>query len=125
MSLLERWVRDKLQDILGATSDCNIAADFVGLAEKSTSLEDFISNLSDTGVVEVDADIASFAKELWEKVRSNGNKVTIDLYVSSVSLSLNYKILKYIWAFSLKTGEINYYNILKIPSRLRYSIFRS
>ena len=66
MSLVE-WVGDKLHDILGM-SDCNIAAFYVGLAEKATSQESLISKLRYTGTVKVDANVTNFAKDLWGKV---------------------------------------------------------
>ena len=70
MSLVERWVGEKLHDILGI-SDKTIASYFVGLAQKASSPENFIDKLVETGSVEVDANVTNFAKELWGKVNNN------------------------------------------------------
>ena len=68
MSMVERWVGDKLHDILGI-SDKHIAQYLIGLAGKASSAEDFVQKLKDTGTVEVDTNMVNFCTELWNKVR--------------------------------------------------------
>ena len=68
MSMVERWVGDKLHDILGI-SDKHIAQYLIGLAGKASSADDFVRRLKDTGTVEVDANMVNFCNELWNKVR--------------------------------------------------------
>lgn len=67
MALIERWVSDKLHDVLGF-SDKLIAELFVGLAKKSSSSEDLVRRLKETGAVEIDTNVTNFAGELWNKV---------------------------------------------------------
>lgn len=67
MSNVETWVNDKLHDILGI-SDRYIAQYLIGLASKATSPSEYVEKLKDTGTVEVDADMVTFAHELWQKV---------------------------------------------------------
>ncbi|ESO83803.1 hypothetical protein LOTGIDRAFT_197014, partial [Lottia gigantea] len=64
---VEKWVSEKLFDLLGI-SDKYIAQYFVGLAGKSSSADDFVFRLKETGTVEVDDNIIGFTKELWNKV---------------------------------------------------------
>ncbi len=67
MSLIERWVSDKLHDILGM-SDRTMAEYFVALAKKSNSVDALIDKIRDTGTIEVDSNVSSFARELFERV---------------------------------------------------------
>ena len=67
MSMVERWVGDKLHDILGI-SDKHIAQYLIGLAGKSSSQQDFVQRLKDTGTVEVDTNMVNFCNELYNKV---------------------------------------------------------
>ena len=67
MAMVERWVNDSLHDILGI-SDKVIGQYLIGLAEKSNSPADYVQKLKDTGTVDVDAKMVSFAEELWGKV---------------------------------------------------------
>ena len=69
MSMVERWVGDKLHDILGI-SDKHIAQYLIGLAGKASSSDDFVRRLKDTGTVDVDANMVNFCNELWNKVSS-------------------------------------------------------
>ena len=64
---MERWVGDKLHDILGI-SDKVIAQFMIGLASKSKSSDDLVERIRDTGTIDVDASVVKFAEELWEKV---------------------------------------------------------
>lgn len=68
MSSLETWVNDKLHDILGI-SDKLIAQYLIGLAEKSSSPDEFVQKLQDTGTIDIDKNVTSFTKDLWNKVR--------------------------------------------------------
>ena len=67
--MVERWVGDKLHDILGI-SDKHVAQYLIGLAGKASSSEDFVRRLKDTGTVEVDTNMVNFCNELWNKVRN-------------------------------------------------------
>ena len=69
MSQLERWVGDQLHDILGI-SDKYITQYLIGLAGKASSTDEYLQKLRDTGTIDVDQSIVSFAKELWMKVHS-------------------------------------------------------
>jgi len=64
---LERYVGDRLHDLLGI-SDKYIAEYFIGLAAKSTSAGGFIERLRHTNTVSVDHAMIAFAQELWNKV---------------------------------------------------------
>lgn len=66
---IETWVGDRLYDILGI-SDKYIAQYFVGLASKSESYQELIERIKDTGTVDVDAPLMSFAAELFNKVKA-------------------------------------------------------
>lgn len=65
--VVETWVNDKLHDILGI-SDKYITLFLIELAIKSTSTEDFLYKLRETGTIDVGTDVVKFAKELWNKV---------------------------------------------------------
>ncbi|XP_070177312.1 pre-mRNA-splicing factor ATP-dependent RNA helicase DHX16-like isoform X2 [Littorina saxatilis] len=67
MALTERWVNDKLFDILGI-SDKYIAQYMIGLASKAESSEDFVEKLKATQTVEVDNNVVVFARELFQRV---------------------------------------------------------
>lgn len=67
MAHVETWVSDRLHDILGM-SDKHIAKYMVGLAQKSTTKQDLIEKLKNTGTVDVDESMVSFLNELHEKV---------------------------------------------------------
>ncbi|XP_062395625.1 pre-mRNA-splicing factor ATP-dependent RNA helicase DHX16 [Sardina pilchardus] len=67
MANLEQWVSDRLHDILGL-SDRYVAQFMVGLVKKSANLPDFIGRLKQTGTIDVDQKVESFAQELFEKV---------------------------------------------------------
>lgn len=69
MSMIERWVSDKLHDILGM-SDRTMAEYFVALAKKSSSADGLIDKIKDTGTIEVDSNVISFARELFERVNN-------------------------------------------------------
>ena len=64
---MERWVGDKLHDILGI-SDKVIAQFMIGLASKAKSSDDLVDKIRDTGTIDIDGNVMTFAKELWEKV---------------------------------------------------------
>ena len=64
---MERWVGDKLHDILGI-SDKLIAQYLLGLASKAKSKDDFVDNIRQTGTIDVDEKVLQFSNELWEKV---------------------------------------------------------
>lgn len=61
---------DKLHDILGM-SDRTMAEYFVALAKKSSSAEALVDQIKDTGTIDVDANVISFARELFQRVRPN------------------------------------------------------
>ncbi|XP_071802163.1 pre-mRNA-splicing factor ATP-dependent RNA helicase DHX16-like [Asterias amurensis] len=61
------WVRDSLHDILGI-SDHYIADYLIGLAGKASSGGDFIRRIKDTGTIDVNKSITTFAQELFEKL---------------------------------------------------------
>ncbi len=74
MADVNGWVSDKLHDILGL-SDKYTAEFLVGTAKKSSSEEAFLRKLKETGVIEVNSDVSSFARELWGKIPRK--KVTV------------------------------------------------
>ena len=65
--MTERWVSDRLHDILGM-SDKYIAQYMVSLAGKATSGTDLIEKLKATGTVDVDQNMVTFLHELYTKV---------------------------------------------------------
>lgn len=70
--MIERWVGDKLHDILNI-SDKYIAQFMISLAGKASSPEDFVQRVKDTNTVEVDTSMVNFCRELWNKVFSISN----------------------------------------------------
>ena len=64
---MDTWVSDRLHDILGI-SDKHITQFLIALAKKATSAADYIEKLQDTGTVDIDAQMTSFAQELWNRV---------------------------------------------------------
>ena len=70
MSAIERWVGDKLHDVLGI-SEKYIAQFMVGLAQKSGSPADLIERIKATDTIDVNEKVVSFAQELWNKVQRN------------------------------------------------------
>lgn len=69
MANLEQWVSDRLHDILGL-SDRYVSQFMIGTARKASCPEDFVSRLEKTGTIDIDQTVTAFAKELFEKVRS-------------------------------------------------------
>ncbi|KAL5012827.1 hypothetical protein ScPMuIL_011378 [Solemya velum] len=67
MAQLETWVSDKLHDVLGI-SDKYIGQFLIGLATKSTSIDDYVDRLRETGAIDVNDSVIKFARELWDKV---------------------------------------------------------
>lgn len=67
MANLERWVNDRLYDILGL-SDRYLPLFMIGTAQKSSSPQDFVSRLEQTGAIDVDQKVIAFAQELFDKV---------------------------------------------------------
>lgn len=97
MALVERWVKDKLHDILGM-SDKHVAEYLVNLATKSGSPEDFIQRVQETGVIEVDPAFTNFGKELWGRVphalpKENVAKAHEKAIVEMLEKNKNYKLL--------------------------------
>ena len=72
MSAVETWVNDKLHDILGI-SDKYIAQYLIGLAKKSSSAEEYVEKLRDTGTVEIDQSMVIFSQELWSKASTSSS----------------------------------------------------
>lgn len=70
MANLEQWVSDRLHDILGL-SDRYVSQFMIGIARKASSSEDFVTRLVQTGTIDIDQSIISFAQELYEKVYSS------------------------------------------------------
>uniref|UniRef100_UPI0037E9A933 pre-mRNA-splicing factor ATP-dependent RNA helicase DHX16 n=1 Tax=Semicossyphus pulcher TaxID=241346 RepID=UPI0037E9A933 len=67
MANLEQWVNDRLHDILGL-SDRYVSQFMIGTARKASSHEDFVSRLEQTGTIDIDQSVISFAQELFEKI---------------------------------------------------------
>lgn len=67
MANLEQWVSDQLHDILGL-SDRYVAQYMIGLVQKSSGPEDFVTRLQQTGTIDIDQRITAFAHELYNKV---------------------------------------------------------
>ncbi|XP_041649434.1 pre-mRNA-splicing factor ATP-dependent RNA helicase DHX16 [Cheilinus undulatus] len=67
MANLEQWVNDRLHDILGL-SDRYVSQFMIGTARKASSAQDFVSRLEQTGTIDIDQSIISFAEELFEKI---------------------------------------------------------
>ncbi|KAM9851677.1 pre-mRNA-splicing factor ATP-dependent RNA helicase DHX16 [Aulostomus maculatus] len=67
MANLEQWVNDRLHDILGL-SDRYVAQFMIGTARKATSPEDFVARLHQTGTIDIDQSVTTFAHELFDKI---------------------------------------------------------
>lgn len=67
MANLERWVDDRLYDILGL-SDRYLPLFMIGTAKKSLSSQDFVSRLQQTGAIDINEKVIAFAEELFDKV---------------------------------------------------------
>ncbi|CAJ1062842.1 pre-mRNA-splicing factor ATP-dependent RNA helicase DHX16 [Xyrichtys novacula] len=67
MANLEQWVNDRLHDILGL-SDRYVSQFMIGVARKASSSEDFVSRLEETGTIDIDQSVISFAQELYDKI---------------------------------------------------------
>lgn len=67
MANLEQWVSDNLHDILGL-SDRYVAQFMIGSAKKSSSSQDFVSRLQQTGTIDINERVIAFAQELYDKV---------------------------------------------------------
>ena len=65
-SNLRTWVSDQLHDVAGI-SDLAIADFFVGLAQKSKSVNDLISKIENTETLEIDSKVRAFANALYDK----------------------------------------------------------
>ena len=65
-SNLRTWVSDQLHDVAGI-SDLTIADFFVGLAQKSKSVNDLISKIEKTETLEIDSKVRAFANALYDK----------------------------------------------------------
>ena len=70
MGSLELWVNDNLHDVLGM-SEKTVGQFLISLAKKSDSAETFIKKLEDSGTIDVTDRVASFASELFSRVRSS------------------------------------------------------
>ncbi|XP_056143087.1 pre-mRNA-splicing factor ATP-dependent RNA helicase DHX16 isoform X2 [Lampris incognitus] len=67
MANLEQWVNDRLHDILGL-SDRYVAQFMIGIAQKSSGYQDFVTRLQQTGTIDIDQSVIAFAHELYDKV---------------------------------------------------------
>ncbi|KAJ0000546.1 hypothetical protein NQD34_012388 [Periophthalmus magnuspinnatus] len=67
MAGLEQWVSDRLHDILGL-SDRYVSQFMIGLARKSSSADDFVTRLQQTGTIDIDQSVTGFAHELYAKI---------------------------------------------------------
>ncbi|XP_070822733.1 pre-mRNA-splicing factor ATP-dependent RNA helicase DHX16 [Chaetodon trifascialis] len=67
MANLEQWVNDRLHDILGL-SDRYVSQFMIGTARKASSSQDFVNRLEQTGTIDIDQSVISFAQELYEKI---------------------------------------------------------
>ena len=66
-NVLRTWVCDQLHDVAGI-SDLAIADFFVGLAQKSTSVEELVNKIENTETLTVDSKVREFASSLYAKV---------------------------------------------------------
>ncbi|KAF6039237.1 DHX16 [Bugula neritina] len=67
MASLERWVGDRLYDIVGI-SDKMIAQYVLGLAQDAKSPADYLEKLRETEALDINEKIISFAQELFNKL---------------------------------------------------------
>lgn len=67
MSDLEHMVRDRLHSLIGM-SDKYVAQYFIGLAQKSSTVSQFVQKLKETDTVVVDQKMVAFAEEIWNRV---------------------------------------------------------
>ncbi|XP_034553745.1 pre-mRNA-splicing factor ATP-dependent RNA helicase DHX16 [Notolabrus celidotus] len=67
MANLEQWVNDRLHDILGL-SDRYVSQFMIGTARRASSHQDFVSRLEQTGTIDIDQSVISFAQELFDKI---------------------------------------------------------
>jgi pre-mRNA-splicing factor ATP-dependent RNA helicase DHX16 len=93
--MVERWVSDKLHDILGI-SDRTIAEFLVQVAKKSSSEDSLISYLKANEVIDTgDANFVSFAKELYERVPHSTPKVSQQRIAEQAAVEQQRKSKKY------------------------------
>ncbi|KAG8448692.1 hypothetical protein GDO86_015677 [Hymenochirus boettgeri] len=67
MEGVENWVKNQLHDVLGM-SDRHVAQFLVGTALKSSSADDLLGRLNDTGAIDVTEKVKHFVEELWMKI---------------------------------------------------------
>uniref|UniRef100_A0A8C2ZIX7 RNA helicase n=1 Tax=Cyclopterus lumpus TaxID=8103 RepID=A0A8C2ZIX7_CYCLU len=67
MANLEQWVNDRLHDILGM-SDRYVSQFMIGTARKSSSSQDFVTRLEETGTIDIEPSVVAFAQELFDKI---------------------------------------------------------
>lgn len=67
MAGVEQWVSDQLHSILGL-SDRYVAQFLVNMAQKSSSRQDLVEKIRDTGTISVNDDVIGFMGQLWDKV---------------------------------------------------------
>uniref|UniRef100_A0A2R5LFA9 RNA helicase n=1 Tax=Ornithodoros turicata TaxID=34597 RepID=A0A2R5LFA9_9ACAR len=67
MAGVEQWVSDQLHSILGL-SDRYVAEYLVHMAKKSSSEEELVHKLQDTGTITVNDAVVGFVHSLWDKV---------------------------------------------------------
>lgn len=67
MAGVEQWVSDQLHSILGM-SDRYVAQFLVNMAQKSSSRQELVEKIRDTGTISVNDDVVGFVGQLWEKV---------------------------------------------------------
>ncbi|KAH7984342.1 hypothetical protein HPB52_019567 [Rhipicephalus sanguineus] len=67
MAGVEQWVSDQLHSILGL-SDRYVAQFLINMAQKSSSRQDLVEKIRDTGTISVNDDVVGFMGQLWDKV---------------------------------------------------------
>ncbi|CAG7818252.1 unnamed protein product [Allacma fusca] len=90
MNSVERWVNDKLHDILGL-SDRTVGNFIISLAQKSSSEDNLIERLEATGAIDIDPNVISFAKELYGKVPHAAPKINPARLIEKAALEQHKK----------------------------------
>lgn len=67
MAGVEQWVSDQLHSILGM-SDRYVTQFLISMAQKSSSRQELVEKIRDTGTISVNDDVVGFVGQLWDKV---------------------------------------------------------
>ncbi|CAM1308225.1 DHX16 (predicted), partial [Pycnogonum litorale] len=97
MANVETWVDDQLHALLGMTGK-HVGQYVTILARKSDSSQELIQKIKDTGIMDVDDSVESFATQLWNKVphaevKIKPERIREQQIVELMVKNKNYKLL--------------------------------